>query len=157
MILFLLFISFITPVFEPRKPSRECLCLKICIVFFLETTNAIREPTREEIHDHNVIITTLVAARMLWRFYKSGRLHFTHILIDEAAQPLEPECVTPLVMADKKTKIVLAGDHRQVIYLINKFCPSPYCTAIAELSDIKDISTANIFLFFVLTILFSTF
>ena len=145
MIPFLLFIYFITLVFEPRKPSRECLCLKICIVFFLETTNAIREPTWEEIRDHNVVITTLVTARMLWRFYKSGRLHFTHILIDEAAQPLEPECVTPLVMADKKTKIVLAGDHRQVIYLINKFCPSPYYTAVAELSDIKAISTAIFF------------
>ena len=83
--------------------------------FFLETTNAIREPTWEEIRDHNVVITTLVSARMLWKFYQDERLRFTHILIDEAAQALEPECITPLVMADKKTKIVLAGDHRQVV------------------------------------------
>jgi superfamily I DNA and/or RNA helicase len=52
---------------------------------------------------------------MLWKFYQDGRLRFTHILIDEAAQALEPECVTPLVMADGNTKIVLAGDHKQVI------------------------------------------
>ena len=66
--------------------------MKICIVFFLETTNAIREPTWDEIRDHNVIITTLVTSRMLWKFYRNGgRLRFTHILIDEAAQPLEPE------------------------------------------------------------------
>ena len=91
-----------------------CL-MKIFIVFFLETTNAIREPTWEDIRDHNVVITTLASARMMWKFYESERLHFTHILIDEAAQALEPECITPLVMADKKTKIVLAGDHRLVI------------------------------------------
>ena len=51
---------------------------------------------------------------MLWKFYQDGRLRFTHILIDEAAQALEPECVTPLVMVDRNTKIVLAGDHKQV-------------------------------------------
>ena len=90
--------------------------MKICIVFFLETTNAIREPTWDEIRDHNVIITTLASARMLWKFYQDGRLRFTHILVDEAAQALEPKCVTPLVMADENTKIVLAGDHMQVIH-----------------------------------------
>ena len=73
------------------------------------------EPLWEEIHDHNVIITTLSSARMLWKFYHDGKLRFTHILIDEAAQALEPECVIPLAMADKETKIVLAGDHKQVI------------------------------------------
>jgi superfamily I DNA and/or RNA helicase len=68
-----------------------------------------------DIHEHNVIITTLATARMLWKFHRDGKLHFTHILIDEAAQALEPECLTPLVMADEGTKIVLAGDHKQVI------------------------------------------
>ena len=87
----------------------------VFIVLFLETTNAVREPTWDEIRDHNVIITTLVTARMLWKFYQDGRLRFTHILIDEAAQALEPKCMIPLVMADENTKIVLAGDHKQVI------------------------------------------
>ena len=76
----------------------------------------IKEPTWNEIRDRNVIITTLATARMLWKFYQDGRLRFTHILIDEAAQALEPECVTPLVMADATTKVVLAGDHKQVIW-----------------------------------------
>ena len=79
-----------------------------------ERTQVVREPTWNKIRGHNVIITTLASARMLWKFYQDGRLRFTHILIDEAAQALEPECVTPLVMADGKTKIVLAGDHKQV-------------------------------------------
>ena len=73
-----------------------------------------RKPTCNDVCEHNVIITTLATARMLWKFYQDGRLRFTHILIDEAAQALEPECVIPLVMADKNTKIVLAGDHKQV-------------------------------------------
>ena len=37
-------------------------------------------------------------------------------MIDEAAQAMEPECIAPLVMADDKTKIVLAGDHMQVFF-----------------------------------------
>ena len=83
-------------------------------VLFLEGTGAIKEPRWGDIDDHNVIITTLASARMLWKFYQDKRLRFTHILIDEAAQALEPECVSPLVMADGNTKIVLAGDHKQV-------------------------------------------
>ena len=55
-----------------------------------------------------------MTARILWEFCQDGRLRFSHILIDEAAQAQEPECVTPLVMADENTKIVLAGDHKQV-------------------------------------------
>ena len=79
-----------------------------------EDTNV--EQTWNDIRDSNVIITTLATARRLWKFYQDGRLRFTHILVDEAAQALEPECLTPLVMADENTKIVLAGDHMQVIH-----------------------------------------
>jgi len=43
---------------------------------------------------------------------------FTHILIDEGAQSREPEAVAPLSLADKHTKIVIAGDHMQVKYII---------------------------------------
>ena len=69
-----------------------------------------------EIRDHNVLITTLSTSRMLWKFCKDG-LRFTHIMIDEAAQAMEPECIAPLVMADDKTKIVLAGDQMQVFFM----------------------------------------
>ena len=51
---------------------------------------------------------------ILWQFYDEKKLKFTHILIDEAAQAMEPECISPLLMADNATKIVLAGDHMQV-------------------------------------------
>ena len=79
-----------------------------------ELRKTFREPTCNEVREHNVIITTLATARMIWKFCQDGGLRFTHILIDEAAQALEPECVIPLVMADKNTKVVLAGDHMQV-------------------------------------------
>ncbi|XP_028391332.1 LOW QUALITY PROTEIN: uncharacterized protein LOC114516140 [Dendronephthya gigantea] len=79
-----------------------------------EETNEIREPTLIDIRDNNVIITTLATARLLWKFYQDKKFCFTHILIDEAAQALEPESLTPFVMADENTKIVLAGDHQQM-------------------------------------------
>ena len=87
-----------------------------CLIFFVgeNQQTRFRKPTWDEIRDHNVIITTLATARMLWKFHQNGSLRFTHILIDEAAQALEPEYVIPLVMADKNTKIVLAGDQMQV-------------------------------------------
>uniref|UniRef100_A0A1X7UNA5 RNA helicase n=1 Tax=Amphimedon queenslandica TaxID=400682 RepID=A0A1X7UNA5_AMPQE len=39
---------------------------------------------------------------------------FTHILIDEGAQTCEPEALSPLLMANKNTRIVIAGNHQQV-------------------------------------------
>ena len=40
--------------------------------------------------------------------------HFTHILLDEAAQALETEAIMPLVLAEQGTRVVLAGDHMQL-------------------------------------------
>lgn len=40
--------------------------------------------------------------------------HFTHILLDEAAQAMECEAIMPLALASTDTRIVLAGDHMQV-------------------------------------------
>ncbi|XP_028391343.1 uncharacterized protein LOC114516144 [Dendronephthya gigantea] len=79
-----------------------------------EKTNVARELTLCDIRDNNVFITTLATARVLWKFYQDGKLRFKHILIDEAAQALEPECLTPLVMADENTKVVLNGDQKQM-------------------------------------------
>lgn len=42
------------------------------------------------------------------------RGHFTHILLDEAAQAMECEAVMPLALADRHTRVVLAGDHMQM-------------------------------------------
>lgn len=39
---------------------------------------------------------------------------FSHILLDEAAQAMECETIMPFALANKTTRIVLAGDHMQV-------------------------------------------
>lgn len=59
-----------------------------------------------------VVVTTCTVAGMLARVLPSG--WFTHIFVDEAAQPVEPEAVMPLSFAGPETHIVLAGDHLQV-------------------------------------------
>ena len=62
-----------------------------------------------------VIITTFLTSLSLKYIIHTG--FFTHILIDEGAQAREPEAVAPLCLADRNTKIILAGDPRQVSYL----------------------------------------
>lgn len=42
----------------------------------------------------------------------------THIFIDEAAQTRETEAIIPLQFAECQTRIVLAGDHCQVLHLV---------------------------------------
>ena len=46
------------------------------------------------------------------------RSKFSHILIDEGAQTREPEILGPLRFAHRWTKIIIAGDHLQVIIII---------------------------------------
>ena len=43
---------------------------------------------------------------------------FTHIFLDEVAQVMECESLLPLRLAGPKTRLVLAGDHMQVILLL---------------------------------------
>lgn len=61
--------------------------------------------------------------------------HFSHILLDEAAQAMECEAIMPLALANEDTRIVLAGDHMQVGYgsllsVVNS------CTAFWSASDL---------------------
>ena len=59
-----------------------------------------------------VVITTFLTSLQLRDVVPAG--FFTHILIDEGAQAREPEAIAPLCLADKATKIVIAGDPCQV-------------------------------------------
>ncbi|XP_067043097.1 3'-5' exoribonuclease HELZ2-like isoform X4 [Acropora muricata] len=70
-------------------------------------------PTRENILERRVIITTLSTSKVLLNLQVFHGF-FTHILIDEAAQALEPETLTPLVFAGPETKVVFTGDHMQM-------------------------------------------
>ena len=72
---------------------------------------------RQESHEYSntqtlVIITTFLTSLQLRGLYPLG--FFTHILIDEGAQAREPEAIAPLCLASLETKIVIAGDPRQV-------------------------------------------
>ena len=59
-----------------------------------------------------LIVTTFMTAMKLPDCLPTG--FFTHILIDEGAQAREPECVAPLSMATEATRIIIAGDAKQV-------------------------------------------
>ena len=61
---------------------------------------------------HLVVVTTYITSLRLMENLKPG--FFTHILIDEGAQSREPECIAPLCMATRKTRIVIVGDPQQV-------------------------------------------
>lgn len=60
-----------------------------------------------------VVLSTFMTALRLTECFQPG--YFTHVLIDEGAQAREPECIAPLSMADKKTRIIIAGDSKQVM------------------------------------------
>ena len=64
-----------------------------------------------------VVVTTFLTALSVNQTVGSN--FFTHILLDEAAQVREPEAVGPLCMANQNTRIVIAGDDRQVGMLMN--------------------------------------
>ena len=63
-----------------------------------------------------LVITTSLTSLHLRE--KLGNSHFTHIFIDEGAQTREPETIAPLCLANKNTKIVIAGDHKQVFKIM---------------------------------------
>ncbi|XP_054433461.1 3'-5' exoribonuclease HELZ2 isoform X2 [Pteronotus mesoamericanus] len=71
---------------------------------------AFRPPTRAELERHRIVVATTSQAREL----RVAAGFFSHILIDEAAQMLEAEALTPLRHALPHTRVVLAGDHMQV-------------------------------------------
>ncbi|KAM5246258.1 3'-5' exoribonuclease HELZ2 [Ctenodactylus gundi] len=92
-----------------RPPNQtDPVTLRYCCL----TTDrqAFRPATRLELIQHRVVVTTTSQAREL----RVPPGFFSHILIDEAAQMLECEALTPLAYASPKTRVVLAGDHVQV-------------------------------------------
>ncbi|XP_022780315.1 probable helicase with zinc finger domain isoform X1 [Stylophora pistillata] len=78
-----------------------------------EPTEAFRLPARDDVLSHRVIVTTLGMSRALFDM-ELHRGFFSHILIDEAAQALETETLTPITLAGNDTKVVFTGDHMQM-------------------------------------------
>ena len=71
-----------------------------------------------------VIVTTCLTALNASTFIGSN--YFTHVLLDEAGQVREPEAIAPLCMANRNTKIVIAGDDCQVQLLQLHTCINMY-------------------------------
>ncbi|XP_036281818.1 helicase with zinc finger domain 2 [Pipistrellus kuhlii] len=95
--------------YTDRPPSQtDAATLQYCCL--TEDRRAFRPPTRAELERHRVVVTTTSQAREL----RVPPGFFSHILIDEAAQMLECEALTPLRYALPGTRVVLAGDHMQV-------------------------------------------
>ena len=86
---------------------------KIARMYGLIVNNAYVLPTRDDVIRHRVVITTLAMSQHLLEL-QLNRGFFTHILVDEAAQALEPEALAPLALAGPNTKVVFTGDHMQV-------------------------------------------
>ncbi|XP_051984818.1 helicase with zinc finger domain 2 [Xyrauchen texanus] len=70
-------------------------------------------PARSHLESNHIIITTTSMARHFCEL-KLPADFFSHILIDEASQMLESEALMALGLADKHTRVVLAGDHMQM-------------------------------------------
>ena len=61
-----------------------------------------------------VIITTYTTSLHVADAIGSYNFHFTHILLDEVAQVREPEAIGALCLGNPETKVVIAGDSKQV-------------------------------------------
>ncbi|KAM6147767.1 3'-5' exoribonuclease HELZ2 isoform 2-T2 [Erethizon dorsatum] len=95
--------------YTDRPPNQtDPTTLRYCCL--TEDFRAFRPPTKAELEEHRVVVTTTLQAREL----RVPTGFFSHILIDEAAQMLECEALTPLAYASPHTHVVLAGDHLQV-------------------------------------------
>uniref|UniRef100_A0ACB8ELB5 Uncharacterized protein n=1 Tax=Sphaerodactylus townsendi TaxID=933632 RepID=A0ACB8ELB5_9SAUR len=70
-------------------------------------------PQKEDILKQRVVVVTLSTSQYLCQLDLEPGF-FTHILLDEAAQAMECETIMPLALANKNTRIVLAGDHMQL-------------------------------------------
>lgn len=86
---------------------------KYCLIEMKGNSRVFKRPTAEDVYKHKIVVVTLSTSMELASL-NLKRGYFTHILLDEAAQALECEAITPLALADYNTRIVLAGDHMQM-------------------------------------------
>ncbi|KAK4872883.1 hypothetical protein RN001_014912 [Aquatica leii] len=86
---------------------------KYCLIQESGGARMFLAPTFEDIEKHRIIVVTLSTSMYLSNLgIPQG--YFSHILLDEAAQTMECEAIMPLSLADRNTRIVLAGDHMQI-------------------------------------------
>jgi len=83
-------------------------------------------PKREELLAFRVVLSTCSSAGML-KVFNVPVGHFSHIVVDEAAQAEEPLAMIPiLAFSDANTNIILAGDPHQLRPVIKSPTASKY-------------------------------
>ena len=127
------YINYLGPAFEGIRTIK---IIKLMRKDSYRTSNIIHRSVRgfrEDVRngyyvsDHVlVIITTYTTSLHVADAIGSYNFHFTHILLDEVAQVREPEAIGALCLGTSKTKVVIAGDSKQVslqmeLYLILPF------------------------------------
>lgn len=66
---------------------------------------------------YSILVTTFTTAlKLSERVDVSTELQFSHIIIDEGAQSMEPETLGALLMATPNTCLIIAGDNKQVCF-----------------------------------------
>ena len=93
-----------------------------CLIEMEQGCRKFLMPTEEEILKHRVVVATLNTSRHIVSLNLEKGV-FTHILVDEAAQAMESETLTPLAMVKPGTRLVLAGDYMQ----LSPEVYSPFC------------------------------
>lgn len=73
-----------------------------------------RRFSRQDIEACSVIVTTMLGANEIARV-GVGIEGFTHMILDEAAQVPEPLVLIPLSLAGRRCRLVLCGDHKQLL------------------------------------------
>ena len=74
-----------------------------------------RAQTDAGLNQEKLLIVTTCST---WHKLSSLGVEFTHIMIDECGLMREPEAIAPLCVANSKTRIIIAGDPQQVLYII---------------------------------------
>jgi hypothetical protein len=69
-------------------------------------------PSHTKLQNYRVVVSTCNNTAALFGTINAG--HFTHIIVDEAAQLMEADALIPLSFATRQTSVVMAGDPKQL-------------------------------------------
>ncbi|KAI9344799.1 P-loop containing nucleoside triphosphate hydrolase protein [Zopfochytrium polystomum] len=97
--------------FSRNQPSTFSLFEK----YVFRSSDGFDVPTLDTLKQYQIVVSTCVSSAILGGIGIPAS-HFTHVFIDEAGQAMEPEVLIPIATFgnQENTRIVLAGDHRQL-------------------------------------------